>query len=79
MSKDKNSKTSSEGEKRKTLFGWFLARDEPDKEYLPDLKHQWEHMDRSDRVKFILGVLVGALLFIGSLILVYLLLAAMVS
>jgi len=66
-------------EKRKPLSGWFVTREEPDKDYLPDLKSQWAHMDSTERVKFVIGAIVGAMLFIGALILVYWLLSAMIG
>jgi hypothetical protein len=71
-------KPSNKG-KRKRLSGWFVTREEPDKDYLPDLKSQWAHMDSAERVKFVIGGIIGAMLFIGALILVYWLLSAMIG
>lgn len=79
MSKDRESNPSSSKRKRKNRFGWFLSREEPDENYLPDLKSQWQNMQLGDRIKFVLGAFVGTLIFFGALILVYLLLAAMVG
>jgi hypothetical protein len=67
------------GEKKKTLLGWFVSREEPDKEYLPDLKSQWANMGRPDRVKFILGAIFSAVVFIAALVVVYFILAAIVG
>jgi hypothetical protein len=66
-------------EKRKPLSSWFVTREEPDKDYLPDLKSQWADMDSAERAKFVIGAIVGALLFFGALILVYWLLSAMIG
>jgi hypothetical protein len=66
-------------EKKKPLSGWFFTREDPDKDYLPDLKSQWAQMDNAERAKFVIGAIVGAMLFIGALTLVYWLLSMMVS
>lgn len=79
MQKQTNSKTPEEKNQRKSLFGWFLAKGEPDKDYLPDLKSQWKKMDRGNRVKFILGSMFGAVLFIGAILVVYLILSFFVG
>jgi len=79
MKPDNSSNTPPQHEKKKTLMGWVLSREEPDKAYLPDLKSQWAMMDRPDRVKFVLGAILGALLFVAALVLVYYLLAAIVG
>ena len=79
MEKPSGSEVPEEKPKRKTLLGWFLAKDEPDKDFLPDLQSQWGKMDRANRVKFILGAMVGAVLFISALLAVYLILAAIVG
>lgn len=79
MTEEKGSKAPSEKEKGKSLLGWFITREEPDQDYLPDLKTQWELMNRTDRVKFVIGAVVGAVLFIGALLLVYMILSAIVG
>lgn len=66
-------------ENKKNLLGWFVSREEPDKDYLPDLKSQWTNMNRPERVRFVLGAIFGAVVFIGALVLVYFILAAIVS
>ena len=66
-------------ERKKTLLGWFVSREEPDTDYLPDLKTQWADIDRPDRIKFILGGIFSAVLFIAALVLIYFILAAIVG
>lgn len=60
--------------KDKSLLGSFFAREERDEEYIPELQSQWESMDSGKRVNFILGAVIGLVLFVGALILVYYLL-----
>jgi len=64
---------------RKTILGAFLTREEPDKEYLPELKNQWTSMERRERLKFIIGGLVGVLIFIAALVLAYLVISGIIS
>lgn len=75
MGKKEDYKKNQKREK-KSLLGMFLAREEPDKEYMPDLKNQWGEMAPGERIKFILGALVGLIIFVGALILVYIALVA---
>jgi hypothetical protein len=79
MEKPSSPKAPEEKANRKSLLGWFLAKDEPDKDFLPDLKLQWGKMDRANRAKFVLGAIVGAVLFTSALLAVYLILAAIVG
>ena len=79
MKPEKSPQKPAHKEKRKTLMGWFFSREEPDKEYLPDLKSQWVSMERTERVKFALGAIFGAVVFIAALIMVYFILAALVG
>jgi hypothetical protein len=79
MGNQPNSEKTPIKDKRKHLSGWFVTREEPDKDYLPDLKSQWGQMNSAERGKFIIGALFGALLFIGALILVYWLLSMMIG
>jgi hypothetical protein len=79
MGNQPNSEKHPIKEKKKPLSGWFFTREDPDKDYLPDLKSQWALMDTAERAKFVIGAIVGAMLFIGALILVYWLLSMMVS
>ncbi len=75
MGKNEDYKKRQKKEK-KTLLGLFFAREEQDKAYFPDLKTQWGKMDQNERVKFILGALVGLIIIVGALILVYIALVA---
>jgi len=75
MGKNEDYKKRQKKEK-KTLLGLFFAREEPDKAYFPDLKTQWRKMDQHERIKFILGALVGLIIIVGALILVYIALVA---
>lgn len=79
MSKDRDSRKTTQDEKKKSLLGWFVSREEPDQDYMPELKSQWENFDLAGRIKFILGAFIGAILFFGALFLVYLLLSMMVG
>jgi hypothetical protein len=76
MSEPERSEDSPKNQKKKTLLGWFVSREEPDTDYMPDLKSQWGSMNRNERFKFIAGGIVGLVLFIGALLLVYVLLSA---
>ena len=72
-------KTNNDKEKnnrKRTILGSFFAREERDKEYMPDLKSQWSEMNQKDRVKFIMGAIFGLIIFVGALILVYIALVA---
>lgn len=79
MKPENSSQKPPQQEKKKTMMGWFVSREEPDKAYLPDLKSQWAVMDPPEKVKFVLGAILGAVLFVAALVLVYYLLAAIVG
>ena len=63
---------------KKTFMSFFFSRQEPDEDYLPDLKSQWQKLDKREKITFVLGGIAGLILFIGSLVLVYLVIAAIV-
>ena len=63
--------------KRFSLSSWFVAREAPDDDYMPDLRSQWGQMGGKGKVKFILGAVVGLAAFLGALFLVYLILMAL--
>ena len=65
--------------KKKSIFGSLFTREKPDREYVPDLKKQWSDMDSPRRVQFILGVVIGLIIFIGSLVLAYFLLSKFIG
>lgn len=79
MSKEKEPKLNNQYEKRNSLLARFITREEPDREYMPELETQWAHMDPVGKIKFVLGAIVGAILFFGALYLVYILLSTMVG
>lgn len=75
-------KTSSDKQKlnqKKSILASFFGRQERDETYIPELKTQWAQMETGARVKFVLGALLGLILFIGALVLVYLVLASMMG
>lgn len=57
----------------------LLSRGKSDEEYIPDLKEQWSDMTSGEKVKFVFGALFGLILFVGSLVLVYILLMRMMG
>lgn len=64
-----------ETQKKKSILGLLLAREEPDKEYISDLKAQWSVMNSAERCQFILGALIGLFIFIGTIgLVIYLIL-----
>ena len=79
MQDDHDNPQTRDDEKRRTILDMLITRQEPDKDYLPDLRSQWEIMDSGERVKFVIGSLIGLLIFIGALLLVYFALAAIIS
>jgi len=73
-----NKKKSGHQEKQKRRFlDIFLTREEPDEDYMPDLKNQWTSMDQKDRIIFILGALFGLIIILGGLILIYILISSL--
>ena len=40
--------SKQEKKKRKTILGALFAREEPDEEYFPELKSQWEELQYKD-------------------------------
>ena len=79
MSRENNSEHPQQKEKRNSLLGWLISREEPDQDYVPELKTQWAQLDLAGRIKFIIGANVGAFLFFGALYVVYLVLSAMMG
>lgn len=77
MSNENDIQECRETPKKPPLLSWFVTREEPDKDYLPDLKTQWAQLTTIGRIKFIIGALIGAALFFAALYMVYLLLSAM--
>lgn len=52
---------------KKSILGSLFRKPEKDKEYIPDLQSQWGKMDNPARIKFIVGMVFGLLVFIGAL------------
>lgn len=77
MAKKSESGEEKEKEKKQSLLGSFFGKQERDKDYLPDLRSQWDSMDQRERVQFVIGGILGLVLFVGALIGVYLLLSTM--
>ncbi len=66
MSDKKNTSPKKEGG-RKSIFAALFSKGKQDKTYRSDLLHQWEGMKQRERVQFILGAVVGLLLFMTAL------------
>jgi|LDZU01.1.fsa_nt_gi hypothetical protein len=79
MQNKKNSDEKPQKKRRKTILGAFFTREEPDKEYLPELKDQWASMEKGERVKFIIGASVGLVVFIAALVLAYMVISGIIS
>jgi len=78
MGNEQRQKNKQENEQDKTITDWLFSRRKWDQDYVPDLKTQWAQMDNPDRVKFVLGGVVGLLLFIGALTLAYYILSLLI-
>lgn len=77
MSREDKPSNPNQKEKRNSLLGWFVTREEPDQDFMPELQSQWARMDFAGRVKFVIGIIIGVVLFFGALYVVYILLSAM--
>jgi hypothetical protein len=73
------SKSNNNNQKRqkRKLLDIFLTREEPDKDYMPELKAQWNTLNNRERVKFVFGAFVGLLIVVGGIILIILLIFAL--
>lgn len=60
-----------ERERRPSLLKTLFARQERDQEYMSDLNSQWEDLDDAGKTKFVIGAVVGLILFVGALALVF--------
>ena len=60
---------------KKTILSTLLGKGDPDTTYISDLRKQWAEFAPSHRIYFLLGGLAGLLLFLGALIVVFLLLS----
>ena len=79
MNPQNESEDSEKSKKRFSLSSWFVAREKPDEDYMPDLRTQWGSMKGIGKVKFILGAVVGLVVFLGALFLVFLILQAIMG
>lgn len=79
MPKEKNAKDKNQKRKKKNFLDTFLTREEPDEDYLPDLKSQWNAMNNAERVKFVLGAIIGLMIVLGGIVLIFLLISALRS
>ena len=77
MPSKKTAQPDSDSEQRPSILSaLFSKREKKDKDYLPDLKGQWGSMQGKDRFLFVLGGLLGLMIFAGAIILVYILITA---
>jgi len=79
MGDKQRSQKKEENSQDKTIMDWLFSRQKMDQDYVPDLKSQWAQMDNPDRIKFVLGGVVGLLLFIGALALAYYVLSLLIN
>jgi hypothetical protein len=77
MPEVRKSKDNNQKKQKRRLLDIFLTREEPDENYLPELKSQWNAMDNRERVRFILGALVGLIIILGGMFLIYYLISAL--
>jgi hypothetical protein len=66
-------------EQQTSILGRFFSRPSRDEAFVTDLKTQWAALDSSGRVKFIIGALIGLVLFIGALLLAYFTMSALIG
>ena len=59
-----------ETKQKPSILRSLFSRPERDREYLSDLNAQWDQLDRRGRVKFVIGAVVGAIIFFTALALV---------
>jgi hypothetical protein len=52
---------------RLSILRSLFSKPERDREYMSDLNAQWDQMDRQGRVKFVIGGVVGAIVFFAAL------------
>jgi hypothetical protein len=65
MAKPKQKK--KEPESKRSILGSLLSKPERDKEYMSDLQTQWANMDNPARIKFVVGMAFGLIVFIAAL------------
>lgn len=79
MPEENNARDKNAQQKKRGFLDIFLTREEPDEDYVPDLKAQWNAMNNAERVKFILGAIIGLMIVLGGIVLIFLLISALRS
>jgi type VI protein secretion system component VasF len=64
---------------KKSILGFLSWKNKFDKSYGPELRQQWQEMDKIERRKFFFGVLVGLIIFIVSFVLLFILMANLLN
>jgi len=77
MGEKHNSQEKFNNHQKKSFLRSLFTKEEKDETYFPELKEQWQKMDRKERLKFLLGAIFGLILFISALVLVFLIINAM--
>ena len=72
---EKQGPEKKETEPKRSILGSLLSRPERDKEYFVDLQSQWVSMDNTTKIKFVVGMVFGLVVFIAALGLVLYLLS----
>ena len=72
---EKQGPEKEEAEPKRSIMGSLLSRTERDKEYFVDLQSQWVSMDNTAKIKFVVGMVFGLVVFIAALGLVLYLLS----
>ena len=75
--KDKKS-NHQDRDQRKSILERLFSKPANDQDYVPDLKDSWNTLDSTGRIMFIIGALIGLILFLGALVLAYLALSALI-
>jgi len=79
MSTDKNQRENKEKKTKKSFFSFLSWKNKFDKSYGPDLRQQWQELDKIERRKFVLGVLAGLIIFIGGVVLLFILMTNLLN
>lgn len=77
--KDDHHLEQEQEKNQKNLIGSLIRRNKFDKTYGPDLKQQWYGMNKNDRRKFILGIVIGFVIFILSIALLFFLMTNLIQ
>jgi hypothetical protein len=66
-------------ETKKSILGFFSWKNKFDKSYGPELRQQWMELERIERRKFVLGAFVGLIIFIASVVLLFILMTNLLN